>query len=206
MPDDLVIIEHGLVLTGGTASPADLILAGSVIRAIIPPGSATSDAARRIDATGRLIIPGLINAHTHSHGGLAKGSGDLWSLELLLNAGPWLNGGRTDDDLLFVHAGRRLHARVGLAEGADRLHALVISEVRGSALRVGGQALGLSGRECEILELAGAGASNAQIAGRLRISVRTVDKHLEHALQRALAAARGASEAGRSAPHPGPGG
>jgi DNA-binding CsgD family transcriptional regulator len=130
----------------------------------------------------------------------------------------WFARGRTDDDLLFVHAGRRLHARVGLAEGADRLHALVISEVRGSALRVGGQALGLSGRECEILELAGAGASNAQIAGRLRISVRTVDKHLEHvyrklevpgrahALQRVLAAARGASEAGRSAPHPGPGG
>src|SRR6202035_1803615 len=34
----------------------------------------------------------------HSHGGLAKGAGDSWSLELLLNSGPWLNGQRTNDD------------------------------------------------------------------------------------------------------------
>ena len=30
--------------------------------------------------------------------GSGKGIGDLWSLELLLNAGPWINGNRTDDD------------------------------------------------------------------------------------------------------------
>jgi guanine deaminase len=98
MPDVLTIIEHALVLTGGSAAPADLVLQGDTIQAIVPPGAATSEAAIRIDATGRLVIPGLINAHTHSHGGLAKGAGDLWSLELLLNSGPWLNGGRTDDD------------------------------------------------------------------------------------------------------------
>jgi 5-methylthioadenosine/S-adenosylhomocysteine deaminase len=62
----------------------------------VPPGSA--QAARTIDAAGRLVIPGLVNAHTHGHGGLAKGVGDRWSLELLLNAGPWINGGRTSED------------------------------------------------------------------------------------------------------------
>src|SRR5262249_32028419 len=67
-----------------------------VIAAIVPSG--TAEASRRIDAAGRLIIPGLINAHTHGHGGLGKGVGDLWSLELLLNAGPWINGSRNDDD------------------------------------------------------------------------------------------------------------
>ena len=74
------------------------MLRDDLIAAIAPPGSVTSEATRRIDASNRLIIPGLINAHTHGHGGLAKGSGDRWSLETLLNAGPWLNGGRTDDD------------------------------------------------------------------------------------------------------------
>jgi 5-methylthioadenosine/S-adenosylhomocysteine deaminase len=82
----------------GRAAPADLLLRDDLIVAIAPPGSVTSEAMRRIDASNRLIIPGLINAHTHGHGGLAKGAGDRWSLETLLNAGPWLNGGRTDDD------------------------------------------------------------------------------------------------------------
>ena len=67
-----------------------------------PPSSRPAAPSRnrraRIDARGRLIIPGLINAHTHGHGGLAKGAGDRWSLETLLNAAPWLNGNRSDDD------------------------------------------------------------------------------------------------------------
>ncbi len=42
--------------------------------------------------------PGLINAHTHGHGNLSKGMGDLWTLELLLNAGPWISGGRVLED------------------------------------------------------------------------------------------------------------
>ncbi len=94
------VIGGGLVLTQGAdrAAPLDLVLEGDRIAAIVPAGTVTSESVRRIDASGRLIIPGLINAHTHGHGGLAKGAGDRWSLELLLNAGPWMNGGRTDDD------------------------------------------------------------------------------------------------------------
>jgi 5-methylthioadenosine/S-adenosylhomocysteine deaminase len=92
------VITGGLVLTEGHAAPADLLLQDDLIAAIVPSGGVTSESTRRIDAANRLIIPGLINAHTHGHGGLAKGSGDRWSLETLLNAGPWLNGGRTGDD------------------------------------------------------------------------------------------------------------
>jgi guanine deaminase len=94
------VITGGLVLAAGAdqAAPADLLLLDDCIEAIAPPGGVTSESVRRIDASNRLIIPGLINAHTHGHGGLAKGSGDRWSLETLLNAGPWLNGSRNDDD------------------------------------------------------------------------------------------------------------
>lgn len=94
------IVTGGLVLVSGEAQArdADLVLRDDCIEAIVAPGSATTEAAERIDATNRLIIPGLINAHTHGHGGLAKGIGDRWSLELLLNAGTWINTGRTNDD------------------------------------------------------------------------------------------------------------
>jgi 5-methylthioadenosine/S-adenosylhomocysteine deaminase len=99
MAKDSVVVTGGLVLAAtGQVAPADLLLEDDLIAAIAPAGSVTSASSRRIDAARRLIIPGLINAHTHGHGGLAKGSGDRWSLETLLNAGPWLNGGRTDDD------------------------------------------------------------------------------------------------------------
>jgi 5-methylthioadenosine/S-adenosylhomocysteine deaminase len=98
MQADTVVITGGIVVVSGEAGarPADIVLEGDTIADIVPPGSV--HAARAVDAAGRLIIPGLINAHTHGHGGLAKGVGDRWSLELLLNAGPWINGARTDDD------------------------------------------------------------------------------------------------------------
>ena len=58
-------------------------------------------------------MPGLINAHTHGHGALAKGMGDLWNLELLINAGPYLNGYRSLEDKYLS----------GLLGGGERGHA-----------------------------------------------------------------------------------
>src|ERR1700761_901412 len=98
MPADRVVIAHGLVLAAGDpeARAADIVLEGDTIAAITPPGQAQGN--RTIDASSRLIIPGLINAHTHGHGGLGKGIGDRLSLELLLNANNWIQGGRTNED------------------------------------------------------------------------------------------------------------
>jgi 5-methylthioadenosine/S-adenosylhomocysteine deaminase len=99
------VIRGGLVVVAedDEARRADILLHDdgnhdATIAAIVPPGEASSESAEEIDASNRLIIPGLVNAHTHGHGGLAKGAGDRWSLELLLNAGPGLNGGRGNDD------------------------------------------------------------------------------------------------------------
>ena len=66
----------------------------------------------------RLMHPGLINAHTHGHGNLAKGMGDRWTLELLLAAGPWISGGRTLEDKYLIDLHRRAR---DAAEGLHRL-------------------------------------------------------------------------------------
>ena len=78
--------------------PADILVEGDTIREIGPPGMAAPADAATLDATGRLLMPGLVNAHTHGHNNLAKSLGDRWTLELLLNAAPWITGGRTLED------------------------------------------------------------------------------------------------------------
>ncbi len=93
--------EAHQIIRGGTlfdehfrnAAPADILLRGDIIVEIGRPGMQAPAGAGEIDASGRLLMPGLVNAHTHGHGSLGKGLGDKWSLELLLNASPWVSGG-----------------------------------------------------------------------------------------------------------------
>jgi guanine deaminase len=91
------LIHGGRVLTAGRLDGgyADVLIEGDEIVAVLPPGESVTGDARRVDATDRLLIPGLVNAHTHATVHLAKGLADRWSLELLLNAYPWTAGGRT---------------------------------------------------------------------------------------------------------------
>src|SRR5690349_8176439 len=105
------IVRGGRVLDirAHRADPADILIAGDTITEIGPPGLAAPAGATLVDAAGTLLHPGLINAHTHGHGNLAKGMGDLWTLELLLTAGPWISGGRTQEE-------RYLSAKIGAVE------------------------------------------------------------------------------------------
>jgi guanine deaminase len=94
-----------LLLTGArilapdalSAPFADLLIEDGRIAAVLPPGTAVPDALAH-DAGDRLVIPGLVNGHTHGHGGLAKGAGDKWDLALLLAHAPWISGGRNLQD------------------------------------------------------------------------------------------------------------
>lgn len=86
------LIRGGRLVDG----PADILIGGD---RIIEVGKIqTPPDTREIDARGKLLHPGLINAHMHGHGNLAKGIGDRWTLELLLTAAPWTNGFRGLED------------------------------------------------------------------------------------------------------------
>src|SRR3546814_5318489 len=87
-----------LDVTKHRAEPADILITGDTILEIGRPGMAAPADAAVIDASRRLLHPGLINALTHGHGNLAKGMGDRWTLELLLTAGPAISGNRTTED------------------------------------------------------------------------------------------------------------
>ena len=91
------LIEGGRLLTAGRLDgrPANLLIDGDNIVAVLAPGESVGDDVRRVDAKNRLLIPGLINSHSHATVHLARGLADRWSLELLLNAYPWTAGGRT---------------------------------------------------------------------------------------------------------------
>jgi len=89
------ILRGGRVLAADALSAPrrDVVIEGGRIAALLPPGAEVAD-ARPHDAPDRLIVPGLVNTHTHGHGGLAKGLGDKWDLAVLLVHGAWANGGR----------------------------------------------------------------------------------------------------------------
>jgi 5-methylthioadenosine/S-adenosylhomocysteine deaminase len=91
------------------APRADILIKDDTITAVGPPGLAASAAAVVIDAGDRLLIPGLINAHTHSHGNIPRSLGDRWTLELALNANSAIRSNQSEAD-------KYLGAQLGAAE------------------------------------------------------------------------------------------
>jgi 5-methylthioadenosine/S-adenosylhomocysteine deaminase len=94
-----LLIRGGQLLnsTQMTLEAADVLIEADQIVAVgcqrsSPPGT------EELNAAGHLILPGLVNAHTHAHNNLFKGLGDNWTLEDLLTHGPALNGYRTPED------------------------------------------------------------------------------------------------------------
>jgi len=94
-----LLLHGGQVLRGpGPAlERADVLVEGDRIAAVGPSLPRPAD-AEALDAAPFLIVPGLVNAHTHAHNNLLRGLADRWTLEDLLNHGPALAGGRTAED------------------------------------------------------------------------------------------------------------
>ena len=101
MSQDRALVTGGLVLRDAHTEPqrADMLIEGDRILAVEPAGSIDAGAGRPIDATERMIVPGLVNGHTHGHGALGKGQvSDRAPLEVFLTEAGGFGGNRTLDD------------------------------------------------------------------------------------------------------------
>src|SRR5262245_56435332 len=93
-----LLIKGGHVLGEKShLAPADILIEGQRIRAVGPQLAAPAD-VQILEAARFLIVPGLVNAHTHAHNNLLRGIAGRWTLEDLLNHGPALNMNRTPED------------------------------------------------------------------------------------------------------------
>jgi 5-methylthioadenosine/S-adenosylhomocysteine deaminase len=101
--DNDVLISGGLVVdpAAGRAERLDLLVRGGIIAQIGAPGAIPAAGAAVHGAADRLVLPGLVNAHTHGHANLMKGVADRWTLEASLTNGPWLGGAR-DPDTMYL--------------------------------------------------------------------------------------------------------
>ncbi|WP_433544971.1 dihydropyrimidinase [Streptomyces sp. CA-294286] len=59
------LIAGGLVITAAEEVHADVLIEGSRIAALATPGTQNWTADRVVDATGKYVIPGGVDAHTH---------------------------------------------------------------------------------------------------------------------------------------------
>ena len=100
MSEQVQVIRGGQLLdiAKHTAEPADILIRGTTIAEIGAPGMAAPDDAQVIDARDRMLMPGLVNGHTHGNSTLAKGIGDRWTLKLLLNSHPYTGAGFTQEE------------------------------------------------------------------------------------------------------------
>lgn len=116
---DRLVIAGAVVLTGPdwTPRPADVLVAGERIEAVDAPGALDHVDAAREDLAGHLVVPGLVNAHTHSHALVARGAARSWTLEASLLNGGWMAAERRAElaELAALLTGAEILASGGVA-------------------------------------------------------------------------------------------
>jgi 5-methylthioadenosine/S-adenosylhomocysteine deaminase len=78
---DYKIIRDALLLDIETriCEGTDILVEGDEIRKIGAPGADAPEGPETVDASGKLVMAGLVNVHTHGLGNLGKGLGDNMS-------------------------------------------------------------------------------------------------------------------------------
>ena len=76
MPDSL-LIENGTVLTLGKSSKVlpghSVLIKNGLVAKVAPKPAVNNFHGKRIDAAGKVVLPGFINAHTHFYSSFARG-------------------------------------------------------------------------------------------------------------------------------------
>jgi 5-methylthioadenosine/S-adenosylhomocysteine deaminase len=101
------IYDHGGDIHQPTT--ADILIRGGVVEQIAP-AIAVGDGVEVVDAVGKLVVPGFVNAHYHSHDVMAKGlfeemPFDIW----MLHSNPGAYGRRSHEEV-------RVRTLIGAAE------------------------------------------------------------------------------------------
>jgi cytosine/adenosine deaminase-related metal-dependent hydrolase len=106
-PHETILIRHGRILSpdrpAGDGGTADIAVAEGRITEIgaVAP-ERLGEFARIIEADGKLVVPGLVNAHLHSPANLCSGTIDVASHPAFM----WLNqadtAGRSRDEILVA--------------------------------------------------------------------------------------------------------
>ncbi|HET8585196.1 MAG TPA: amidohydrolase family protein, partial [Casimicrobiaceae bacterium] len=112
MNGESTVVRGARVLRGDlrTCDVADVLVRDGMIAAIECPGVIDASNHRVVDASERLLIPGLVNGHTHGHGALGKGLvDDRVPLEVFLSASGAISANRTLAD-------KRLTAKLSAVE------------------------------------------------------------------------------------------
>jgi 5-methylthioadenosine/S-adenosylhomocysteine deaminase len=107
-----LVIKDALVVSAEpdqNRARADVMVEQGRISAVVDAGTASTAGATIIDGRDRLLMPGLVNAHTHSPTNVLKGTGDSLSHPAFMWRNQADTAGRTPDEI-------RLSALLGCIE------------------------------------------------------------------------------------------
>jgi 5-methylthioadenosine/S-adenosylhomocysteine deaminase len=157
---------------GGALEGYDVAIEGQRIAAVCPTGTLESEARRVIEGSGRLLLPGLVNAHTHMGQTIFRGTAEAMPLQEWLERDAPIMQRMTPEDVYWssllaccemLHAGVTTFADMFFHE--DHVaQAAVDSGIR--ALVAQGIVEQFSGNDV------GRGAVDDQIAASVRVAER----------------------------------
>lgn len=93
------LIRDGLALVGedGVFATTSIVVDDGLITGLSAPATVPPE-WEQVDASSMIVLPGLVNGHTHSYATLSRGLGGNLPLEFFALEGSWAAANRSDDE------------------------------------------------------------------------------------------------------------